>query len=101
MPHSSRKAQYSPASTTSIFQLWLLSGNRPRTSMPSALDEVVIREGEALDHVADARFHDRQPEVRPEAAVGDDMDAGDLCAAEIERDPVRLAVTEGGEQSFA
>ena len=63
--------------------------------------EVVIRQGEALNHVADARFHDRQPEMRPEAAVSDDMDAGDLCAAEIERDPVRLAVIEGGEQSFA
>jgi len=39
--------------------------------------------------------------VLPQAAVGHHMDAGDLCAAEIERDPVRLAVTEGGEQSFA
>jgi len=39
--------------------------------------------------------------MRPEAPVGHDVDASDLCAAEIERDPVRLAVIERGEESLA
>ena len=65
------------------------------------LDDVVVRQREALDDVADARLDGRQAEVRPQAPVGHDVDAGDLRAAEIERDPVRFAVIEGGEQSLA
>ena len=63
--------------------------------------DVVVRQREALDHVADARLDGRQAEIRPQAPVGHDVDARDLSAAEVERHPVRLAVIERGEQSLA
>ena len=65
------------------------------------LHHIVVGQREALDDVADAGLDGGQAEVRPQAPVGHDVDAGDLRAAEIERDPVRFAVIEGDEQSLA
>ena len=42
-----------------------------------------------------------RPRCALQAPVGHDVDARDLCAAEVERHPVRLAVIERGEQSLA
>ena len=61
------------------------------------LDDIVIRQGQPLHDVAETRFDRRQSEVVAQAAIGDDVDAGDLCAAQVEANPIRFPVTERRE----
>ena len=66
-----------------------------------ALDDVIAGQRQPLDHVADVRLDGRQSEVRPQAPVGHDVDAGDLGAAEIEGNAVGFPVVDRREQPFA
>ena len=101
MPHSSVYSQASPASTLTMFQLWLLSGNSPRTSTPSR--SITSSSGSASCWITSHSCGStrRQAQVLAQVAIGHDVNARDLRAAQVERDAVRFLVIERCQQPFS
>jgi hypothetical protein len=64
-------------------------------------DQVVVGARELLNHVTQLRLDGRESHAAPQIAVGDNVNAGDLGAAEIEWYAVGFTMIERGEQAFS
>ena len=69
--------------------------------MREAVEDFVFGLGELLDDVVDAGVAGGESEVLFQPAISDGGDAGRRGGAEIDRDAVGFAVSDGGEDAFA
>jgi hypothetical protein len=65
------------------------------------IENEILRLGELLDDIVDPRMALEKAEVTLEVAVRDRRDAGGWRGAEIDRHAVRLAMVDGGKDTFA
>ena len=61
-------------------------------------NHIVVGQGQLLDHVAQLRLDRRQAQERAQVVISHNMDARDLCAAQVERDTVGFLVIERCQQ---
>jgi len=76
-------------------------GAAMRPGYPVGRGQVVVWPGQLLNHIAQRRLDWRHAEIPAQSAVGDDVNARHLRAAQIEWDAVRFLVIERGQQPLA
>jgi len=78
-----------------------VEGEQPPHVHSPLLEDILVREGQLLDVVAQPWLNGGQPQRLAQVAIGDHVDARDLRAAQIEGDAVGFTVIQSCQQALS